>query len=146
VPGARELWSSGAPLKYKLHMWLAMKDRLWTDDRLERRGLEHQQFCPLCCQEAETVEHLTLQCSHSRQVWFGLLNAVNLSQHTPTADATIATWWLALSNAVPAKLRKELNSLVVLVARELWLERNARIANKFATVPCEICRRIKHRV
>jgi hypothetical protein len=28
VPGTKELWSSGAPLKHKLHMWLTLKDRL----------------------------------------------------------------------------------------------------------------------
>jgi hypothetical protein len=39
VSGMRELWSSGAPLKHKLHMWLALKDRLWTADRLRERGM-----------------------------------------------------------------------------------------------------------
>jgi hypothetical protein len=34
MPGAKELWSAGAPLKLKLHMWLVLKDRLWTTDRL----------------------------------------------------------------------------------------------------------------
>jgi hypothetical protein len=45
----------------------------------------------------------------------------------PTADDTLALWWPSLSDAIPARDRKEINSLVVLVARELWLERNARI-------------------
>ena len=33
APGAAELWSAGAPLLHKLHMWLALKHRLWTADR-----------------------------------------------------------------------------------------------------------------
>jgi hypothetical protein len=51
----------------------------------------------------------------------------------------MALWWPTLSEAVPAKFRKELNSLVVLIARELWLERNAQIFDKFVTMsgpPC----------
>jgi hypothetical protein len=51
-------------------------------------------------------------------------------------------WWPSLSNAVPPRSRKELNSLVVLVARALWLERNARVFDKIATMPTELCRRI----
>jgi hypothetical protein len=38
---ASQLWSAGAPLLHKLHMWLLLKNRLWTADRIARRGLEH---------------------------------------------------------------------------------------------------------
>ena len=66
APGAKELWSSRAPLVFKLHMWFVLRDRLWTADRLSRRGMQHPPVCPLCCQEPETVNHLTLQCPFSR--------------------------------------------------------------------------------
>jgi hypothetical protein len=69
MPGAKELWSAAAPLKFKLHMWLVLKERLWTTDRLA----QHPALCVLCCQEEETGEHLNLQCSFSRQVWYHLL-------------------------------------------------------------------------
>jgi hypothetical protein len=62
---------------------------------------------------------------------------------TPTAVSKMALWWPTLSEAVPAKFRKDLNSLVVLIARELWLERNTRIYDKFATMPGSLCRRIQ---
>jgi hypothetical protein len=139
VPGAKELWSSGAPLKHKLHMWLALKDRLWTADRLQERGLRHPPHCTLCCQEDETVEHLTLQCSYSREVWFQLLSPIHLQHFTPSSDSVMALWWPVLSDAVPKSRQKELNSLVILAARALWLERNARVFDKFATMPAELC-------
>jgi hypothetical protein len=34
------------------------------------------------------------------------------------------------------------NALVVLVARELWLERNARTFDRVVVLPMELCRRI----
>jgi hypothetical protein len=142
VPGMKELWSSGAPLKHKLHAWLALKDRLWTADRLEERGLPHPRHCPLCCQETETVEHLNMRCSFSREVWFRTLQPYNLHNQTPTADDELALWWPALSDAVPARHKKEINSLIVLVVRELWLERNARVFDWTATMPVELVRRI----
>jgi hypothetical protein len=56
----------------------------------------------------------------------------------------MASWWPSLSDAAPPKFQKELNSLIVLVARELWLEWNARIFDKVASMPREreLCRRI----
>jgi hypothetical protein len=41
------------------------------------------------------------------------------------------------------RAKKELNALVILVSRELWLERNARVFDKIATLPMELCKRIK---
>jgi hypothetical protein len=143
VPAMRELWTSGAPLKHKLHMWLALKDRLWTADRLQERGLRHPAQCSLCCQEPETIEHLTVQCSFSRQVWFQLLAPYNLQHLAPSANSTVAFWWQTLAAAVPKSGRKELNTFVVLVARSLWLERNARVFDRAAVMPAELCRRIK---
>jgi hypothetical protein len=143
VPAMRELWNSGAPLKHKLHMWLALKDRLWTADRLQERGLRHPAQCVLCCQEPETIEHLTVQCSFSHHIWFELLAPYNLQHLVPSTDSTVATWWQALAEAVPERGRKELNTFVVLVARSLWLERNARVFDRAAVMPAELCRRIK---
>jgi hypothetical protein len=145
MPGAKELWTAGAPLKHKIHMWLALKDRLWTADRLARRGLQHPPLCTLCCQEEETVEHLTLQCSFSREVWYHVLLPLRMHRHTPAADDRLSTWWPALSNATPKKHRKEMNSLVILVARELWLERNSRVFDKAAVLPAELVRTIKEK-
>lgn len=48
-PAAMTTWDSRAPLRCKLFAWLAFKDRLWTSDRLARRGLPHQEACSLCC-------------------------------------------------------------------------------------------------
>jgi hypothetical protein len=143
VSGTKELWSSGAPLKHKIHMWLALKDRLWTVDRLEECGMHRPQLCALCCQEKETIKHLTPQCSYSREIWHNMLLPLHLQHHTPTAESIMALWWPALAEAVTAWHRKELNSLVVLVARELWLERNARVFDRTATMPGELCRRIR---
>lgn len=44
---ATEFWSAGAPLMHKLHMWFLLRNRLWTADRLERRGLQHPAECTM---------------------------------------------------------------------------------------------------
>jgi hypothetical protein len=83
-----------------------------------------------------------MRCSFSREVWFRALQPYNLQNQTPTAADELALWWPALSDAVPARHKKEINSLIVLVVRELWLERNARVFDWTATMPVELVRRI----
>jgi hypothetical protein len=39
--------------------------------------------------------------------------------------------------------QREINSLVVMVARALWRERNSRVFDKFATMPTEVWRKIE---
>ena len=62
-------WRNRAPLRCRFFMWLAMRDRCWTSDRLARRGLPHQDACLFCDQEDESIEHLLLTCVFSRTVW-----------------------------------------------------------------------------
>lgn len=50
-PTAAFTWQSKAPLKCRFYAWLTFKDRCWTSERLARRGLPHQDACPLCDQE-----------------------------------------------------------------------------------------------
>lgn len=44
----KRLWKSWAPGNYKMFLWLAIHNRCWTADRLEKRGLPHPEQCPLC--------------------------------------------------------------------------------------------------
>lgn len=51
----KRLWCSWAPLRCNFFLWLAIRNRCWTSDRLARRGLSHPDRCPLCDQEDETA-------------------------------------------------------------------------------------------
>ncbi|KAK1594692.1 hypothetical protein QYE76_016926 [Lolium multiflorum] len=79
-------------------------------------------MCPLCCQEEETVEHMMIQCSYAREIWYHLLLPRRMHRHTPTANSQLASWWPKLSNDTPKADRKEVNSLVILIARNHMLE------------------------
>jgi hypothetical protein len=118
---------------------------LWTADRLERRGLDHLAQCVLCFQEPETSAHIATQCSFSRQIWYEVLLGFRLHRFTPTVEDDFALWWNKIAMVVPQKQRKELNALVLLVTRAIWLERNSRVFDKFATMPVEVCRKIKEK-
>jgi hypothetical protein len=58
----RRIWKSWAPLKCKFFVWLVVKSRCWTSDRLAKRGLPHPTACPLCDQAEETIQHVMISC------------------------------------------------------------------------------------
>jgi hypothetical protein len=43
-------WKNWATPKAKFFSWFAIRNRLWTADRLEKRGWENCGLCPLCKQ------------------------------------------------------------------------------------------------
>ena len=90
----KRLWKSWAPSKCKTFVWLAIRNRCWTADRLQKRGLPHPDCCPLCDQEEETVQHLLTTCVFARQFWFSILQPLNLSHLAPRhTDNSFADWW-----------------------------------------------------
>jgi hypothetical protein len=69
-----------------------------------------------------------LQCFYVRQVWYNILLWYMLHRLTPdAASVEMAQWWTVLSDAVPRRRMKEINTLVTLVSRYLWLERNGSL-------------------
>lgn len=71
----KRIWKSWAPGKCKIFIWLAIRNRCWTADRLQKRGLPHPAQCPLCDQEGETVQHLL--------TFVSLLDNFGLTSYSP---------------------------------------------------------------
>lgn len=111
--GASFIWRSRAPLICKIFTWLALKNRVWTSDRLARRGLPHHDACPLCDQEQESIDHLLISCVFARSVWFADLSAWCKGKWTPKADYHLLAWCTSL--AQEPRLRKDLNMFAALV-------------------------------
>jgi predicted amidophosphoribosyltransferase len=109
-----------------------MQRRIFTADRLLRFGMQNQYFCPLCRRNLETPAHLFAECPWARQVW----ERTALLFHCPAIGAPDGDD-RALSWAVTklAASDKRAASLIILVAWEIWRERNRRVfCNKELTV------------
>lgn len=119
------LWKAWAPMKVKLFLWLAIWKRCWTADRLARRGLQHPQRCVLCDQEEEDMHHLLIGCVFVRDIWFQILQGIQMARLAPIPrETSFIDWWRKAAKRAGKERRKGLNTLVQLVAWSVWKHRN----------------------
>jgi hypothetical protein len=125
IPGCIRVWEVWAPLRVKLFLWLAIRRRQWTADRRRRHGLDARSACYLCDQQDETIDHIVVECPFSRQLWVEVAAALGCQIQEQPAGAILDWWetWRALWLPEDAG---GADSLFVLIAWELWKERNAR--------------------
>jgi hypothetical protein len=122
------VWKSWAPPKCKFFVWLAIRNKCWTADRLQRKGLPHPVVCPLCDQEQETILHLLCPCSFARQFWHIIFSSLRMGHLTPAREAgSFVDWWDKVQRGVPKQIRKGIHSLIILGAWCLWLHRNKAV-------------------
>lgn len=66
--------------------------RHWTTDRRRRHGLDAEDHCYLCDQYLETIDHIIVSCSFSRQVWGTILAMLGADASQVGGDSLLA-WW-----------------------------------------------------
>jgi hypothetical protein len=109
-----------ASSKYRF-FWLILHGRCWTSERLHRHGLHNHGPCVLLCsQEAETIDHLFVQCVFIQEVWFKVLRCCGWQHLTPSSEDSAVAWWLSSRKAVDKPWRCSFDSLVLLVVWSCW--------------------------
>lgn len=94
TPGERVLCKSRAPNKCKIFLWLALQEGYWTAYHRKRHGLQDHDTCAIFHAESETITHLLVTCSYSREVWTLALTTMEGRHLTPSPTSTsIADWW-----------------------------------------------------
>lgn len=60
--------------KYQFIIWMKVRQRLATIDRLARWGIQVPQSCVLCDRDTkETHAHLFFNCQYSKSLWKGMM-------------------------------------------------------------------------
>ncbi|XP_071715210.1 uncharacterized protein [Rutidosis leptorrhynchoides] len=63
------VWFSQMVPKHAFILWLAIWNRLSTQDRMSKWNLSKSYSCALCDEVPDSVAHLFFECSYSRKVW-----------------------------------------------------------------------------
>jgi hypothetical protein len=114
-----------------MFLWLAIKNKYWTADQLEKRGLSHPEQCVLCDQEDETAQHILVGCAFAWEFWFHLFAVFNLQQLVPQRnERDSASWWRRASKRVAKEHHKGVNTLIILGAWTIWKHQNVSVFDK----------------
>jgi len=142
LAGSRWIWKNWAPQRVKFFTWLALKQRLWTADRRRRHGLDAHDICWLCDQEQETADHLLVNCSFAKQIWWNMLSWMDCACTFPM-PMELHQWWKHIRQMQVKERRRGLDTLVMLILWCLWKERNARLFDNLSSNALEVQDRIK---
>jgi hypothetical protein len=141
MAGALQVWKSRAPAKCRFFLWLAVRDRCWTADRLEKRRLPRPSACPFCDQAQESITHLLLGCVLARTVWAACLRWWDREDRLPPDGISLADW-LQSWRGRAADVRDYWTG-VALIFWCLWRHRNDVVFEGATASPHMVIRNIR---
>ena len=121
----RLLWTSFVVPKHAVIAWMAIQNRLPTKDRLRSWGLEMDDKCVMCQQEAETRDHIFFDCPFAVAIWKEILRKCGLQRESLGWEGELkwASERLKGKALISILLRVAWNAFVY----HIWRERNYRI-------------------
>jgi hypothetical protein len=136
-------WDVKIEGKIKFFLWLLLQNRLWTADRLQKRGWPHQDRCSLCDQTLESAYHLFLGCSFAKEVWHGLCASHAAVANIGSRSTSILGWWKKIARFRKSKSRREHAAVAVYALWHIWKERNRRIFENISSKPEDLIFQIR---
>ncbi|XP_074290918.1 uncharacterized protein LOC141617649 [Silene latifolia] len=125
VGWAKLIWNPRVLPKHSFLCWLVFRNALNVKDKLCRIGICTDDKCCICDTDTETISHLIMHCSYSRQV----LHAVCSWLCIPTPGGNAIIWigrrkWRSIQKGICL-------AAVMAVYYHVWQQRNlARIEGK----------------
>ncbi|KAK9065814.1 hypothetical protein SSX86_015215 [Deinandra increscens subsp. villosa] len=135
-------WKVWVPLKCKILVWRAARNRLPTVAELLIRGINIQQTsCSLCNVDLETSIHLFTGCVYSQQVW---ARVEAWCRHPPGFAFDVKDLiLLSETQNLPKEKEIKLRGIIYTTFWMLWGERNNRIFNSKQRSPQVLVELIK---
>ncbi|XP_022030691.1 uncharacterized protein LOC110931613 [Helianthus annuus] len=143
------VWFSQCIPRHSFHLWLVIKNKLKTQDRLAswEAGSDYNlrlMCCPLCKHDRDSRDHLFFSCSFASQVWYNVKDLLNMGEVNDSWQS-IMNWMDQKANS--KKTEHIVCKLVIAAASYfIWHERNnCLFSNKVANVNA-VCDKIKNTV
>ncbi|XP_022003104.1 uncharacterized protein LOC110900524 [Helianthus annuus] len=122
------VWFSQCIPRHAFLMWLIMRRKLLTQDKILQWDLtrrKNMNICLLCFENNDSHEHLFFECKFSAQIWCSVRDKVNMGTVDPKwADVTN---WLLARGASKSVFNYSSRLIVAASAYFIWQERNARL-------------------
>ncbi|XP_021994822.1 uncharacterized protein LOC110891434 [Helianthus annuus] len=130
VEWGKVVWFSQCIPRHAFLMWLIMRRKLLTQDKilqwdLSRRKNMNMMCCLLCFENNDSLEHLFFECKFSTQIWLSVRDKVNMATVEPKWTDVIN--WLLARGASKSVFNYSSRLTVAASAYFIWQERNARL-------------------
>ena len=87
------IWNPWVPTKVGFFVWEASWGKVLILDQLKKRGRALVNWCFLCGEGRETIDHLLLHCSKAKTLWDFLLAIFGVSRVFPlSVKETLLSW------------------------------------------------------
>jgi len=114
----------GCP-KWKFILWLALKGRLQTKDKLGQWMREIDEVCPLCRSDGESVQHLFFNCPVAGNIWRYLLQWQGITRSNQGWMEEVQ--WAQQHCKGRSKGASVYKMVLAAAVYQVWKERNNRI-------------------
>ena len=131
VSWSKVVWFSQCIPSHAFLLWLAMRDRLQTQDRLMKWYPTKTYLCTLCEKQHDSLDHLFFKCEYSEYIWDEMKEVMD-DNGAPNTWQSIKQWFSnkQSNNTVASVIQRiSLAACVYMV----WKDINARIFNKKPT-------------
>ena len=133
------VWQVKAEAKVQFFIWLLLQDRVWTADRLQRRGWPHDDRCSLCDQVLEDANHLGLHCPFTKEVWMDFATSHQRVTQISALAINLHDWWQKLHQGSKSLVTQQ-NTISCYVLWNVWNERNRRIFQNLELRPAAVAK------
>ncbi|XP_020261656.1 uncharacterized protein LOC109837719 [Asparagus officinalis] len=122
----KTIWDDLSIPKHSFIHWLAVQNKLLTQDRLMKRGIISINSCSLCTGSClETRDHLFFECTFSCNVWNHIMEWLKFDWRS-TNWQLLQVWYNARLRGKGAKQRIKRLALNATIY-SIWRERNLRL-------------------
>uniref|UniRef100_A0A803NL91 Reverse transcriptase zinc-binding domain-containing protein n=1 Tax=Cannabis sativa TaxID=3483 RepID=A0A803NL91_CANSA len=111
----RKIWNLKVPPKVKNLLWRVAAGCLPTKSHLQTKHVQVNELCPFCNAERETISHVLITCSYSKDCW----NRLGIG--VPTLVSGTFSSWL---DEIFSRFVDGERMLISMVAWALWKCRN----------------------
>lgn len=114
------IWSLHTIPRHKTILWRILNSSLPVRTELNRRGVNCNLLCPRCNEKLETIDHLFMDCSKTKKVWFGSQLSIRIPNST---DRNFKDWLYEIITTID----KQSITQVAALTYNIWHARNQAV-------------------
>ncbi|XP_013614124.1 PREDICTED: uncharacterized protein LOC106320308 [Brassica oleracea var. oleracea] len=120
---SRGVWFPQSTPKYSFMLWIAMRNRMQTGDKMQAWNVAINTECVLCHEVQETCSHLFFQCPYSAKVWKSLVKGLLKNEFTTDWNDIVAK---VAGSSYPSTEMFLIRYSLQAAVHSIWRERNSR--------------------